>query len=255
MSVNFERGSLKPNLGSSQAEALRESQMPWDNDQRHSITNYKSNMAYKTIEGGVHMAANVSGVAYFYNNNDAALSGAAPGDYTIDSISGNQGSSWLNKTYDATPYIGNTCRLIFHYTSGSSYTGDAQIGDVNIGTQNYSFESNIQGWRTTTVNSNSITKDNYDNGSYGLQNILNGTTNNRWNRDASGTGSGGTGLAGTGNAGTWYLYAEVSGQGYPSKDYVTDSPTFVVDNGTFNAVLGMSGGTIGTLDIYLRVIS
>jgi hypothetical protein len=255
MSVNFERGSLRPNLGSQVTQAERENQMPWDDDQRHSITNYKSNIAYKTIEGGVHMAANVSGAGYWYNNNDGQKTGAPPGDYTIDTISGNQGTSWLTKTYDATTYIGNTCRLIFHYTGGSSYTGDAQIGNVTIGSTNYSFESNAEGWRTTQSNSSAMDKDNYDQGNFAFNLIQNGTSANRWNRDAGGTGSGGTGLVGNGAAGSQYLYAEVSGSGYPSKDFICDSPTFVVDNGTFNAVLGMYGATIGTLDIYLRVIS
>ena len=40
------------------------------------------------------------------------------------------------------PYVGSTGRLVFQYVSGSSYTGDIQIDDINIGSSNnYSFDS------------------------------------------------------------------------------------------------------------------
>ena len=255
MSVNYERGNIVRDGYTTEAEVVAQNRMPWDNDHTGSITNYKSNIAYKTSDGYTRPTLSTTD-SFFYNNGTGNFSSAAPGDYLIDTISGNQGTSWFTRTYDASPYISNTCRVIFHYTSGTSFTGDAQIAEVNLGTTAWDFETNNEGWQTTNVNSSTLTLSNYTtNGS--LISVQNGTTTNRWNRDASGTGSSGTGIATAGLAqnGSWYLYAETSGAGYPSKDFFCHSPDIVVDNSTFNMILGMYGATMGTLIVYLRVIS
>lgn len=255
MSVNYERGNIVRDWLLTQSDVEEQNRMPWDAYHVGSITNYKSNIAYKTSDAGTTPILN-TGDSFFFNNNSGIVTAAAPGDYLIDTISGNQGTSWLTKTYDASPYISNTCRLIFHYTSGTSFTGDAQIAEVNIGSTSYTFETNSEGWRTTTANSTIITKDNYLTSTGQTVSVANGTVSNRWSRDIGGTASGSTAIPFTDpGGGSWYLYTETSGNGSSFKDFICDSPTFVVDNATFNMILGMYGATIGTLDIYLRVIS
>ena len=227
--------------------------MQWDGDYTGAISNYKSNIAYKTSDAGTtpfHQTAD----SFFYNNNSGQLTGSPAGDYLIAQIgSGNQGNSWITKTYDASPFVTNSCQVIIHYTSGTSFTGDAQIAEVNLGSTTWDFEVGSQGWVTTTVNSGTLTKDNYlTSGS--VNPIINGTTSNRWNRDANGTGSSNTGVStSVGQNGSWYIYAETSSNGYQNKDFICASPIITVDNATFNIIFGFYGATIGPTDIYIRV--
>lgn len=253
MSINYERGNVVRDWRLNQSDLEAQNRMQWDDDYTGAISNYKSNIAYKTSDAGttpIHSTAD----SFFYNNNLGKLSGSAAGDYLIAQIgSGNQGNSWITKTYDASQFITNSCQVIIHYTSGTSFTGDAQIAEVNLGSTTWDFETSGDGWVTTTVNSNTLTKDNYTtNGSTAT--IVNGTIANRWNRDANGTGSSNTGVSTTtGQNGSWYIYAETSSNGYSNKDFICASPTITVDNSTFNIIFGFYGGTIGQTDIYIRV--
>lgn len=195
MSVNYERGNIVRDGYTTVPEVEAQNRMPWDGDHTGSITNYKSNIAYKTSDAGTRPILSTAD-SFFYNNGGGFFDGAAPGDYLIDTISGNQGTSWLARTYDASAYVGNTCRVVFHYTSGTSFTGDAQIAEVNLGSTTWDFETDNEGWQTTAANSSTLTLSNYTT-SGSLISVVNGSTTNRWNRDQNGTGSSGTGVSRT----------------------------------------------------------
>jgi len=80
----------------------------------------------------------------------------------LDTRTGQYSSSayeQVNLSSAFTPYVGSTGRLVFQYTSGSSFTGDIQIDDINIGSSNnYSFEATGQSFETTTDGSTDTTR-------------------------------------------------------------------------------------------------
>src|SRR6056300_1139490 len=79
----------------------------------------------------------------------------------LDTRSGQYSTSayeQVNLSSAFAPYVGSTGRLVFQYVSGSSYTGDIQIDDINIGSSNnYSFETNGDGFLTTATGSTDAT--------------------------------------------------------------------------------------------------
>lgn len=172
-------------------------------------------------------------------------------------------SSWQNVSMSVSAYKGNTVRFIWHYVSGSNYTGDLQIDQVALPSYNfgqsywtqttYPFNTNTSfndgGFQTNTNNSSTFS-------GATLATVASGTTSGRWNGRSGGTPSGSTGLSsGYGGSG-WYVYAEVSGtSGYPSKNFWLVSPYTFLPNyvGTpyFGFRLGRCGATIGTLKIYI----
>jgi hypothetical protein len=146
-------------------------------------------------------------------------------------------------------FVGSTGRLVFQYTSGTSFRGDIQLDDINIANNNYSFEVSGENWQTTTDGSTTTT---YTDAFYqGLAwtSVGTGTSVNRWNRDSGGTGSSSTGLA-SADAGSWYLYVETSSPGYSYKVSWLRSPEIVLDNNTLNFALGRYGSNIGTLRVF-----
>lgn len=52
MSVNYERGNIVRDGYTTVPEVEAQNRMPWDGDHTGSITNYKSNIAYKTSDAG-----------------------------------------------------------------------------------------------------------------------------------------------------------------------------------------------------------
>ena len=164
-------------------------------------------------------------------------------------------TSWQGVSIAISAFKGKTVRFIFHYVSGSSYTGDLQIDSVTF--PRYYTSVNGGNWQTTTTNTSS-----YAGASW--SNVTVGTTAARWNGRTGGTPSGGTGLSsGSGGSG-YYVYAETSagatGQpnGHPSVNFWLRSGTHDITNavGTpyFGFQLGRSGATIGTLETYIEEI-
>lgn len=98
---------------------------------------------------------------------------------SLDSISG-QSASWSNRNVDISEYAGATVRLVFRYISGSSYTGDIQLDNINLDGNAYSFENTGESFQTSTSNISSY-------GSVSWSSLSTGTTAARWNVDSGGT--------------------------------------------------------------------
>lgn len=180
-------------------------------------------------------------------------------------------SSWQTVSIPVTAYKGKTVRFIFHYVSGTSYTGDLQIDQVSFPTYfsfinewagitssfgSSSFTSVSAGtgggsWQTTTTDTSSYTGASWST-------LAAGTTSLRWNGRSGGTPSGSTGLSSAYGGSGFYVYAEVSGSGYSNKNFWLRSGTHTLtaQPGTpyFGFRLGRCGSTIGTLKVYVEEI-
>lgn len=182
-------------------------------------------------------------------------------------------SSWQTVSIDVSAYKGKTVRFIFHYVSGTNYTGDLQIDQVafpaffqfgasqfwgqitsTFGTSSFtasSTGSNGGNFQTTTTDTSSYTGASWST-------VAAGTTSLRWNGRSGGTPSGSTGLSSAYGGSGFYVYAEVSGSGYSNKNFWLRSGTHNITSQTgtpyFGFRLGRCGATIGTLKVYIEEI-
>ena len=165
-------------------------------------------------------------------------------------------SSWSNQiTTLSSAYIGHDVRFVWKYTSGSSFTGDFQLGgNVTLGTTIFDLDTySGTPWQTSRVD----TAD-FDNVSF--FNIATGTTALRWNRRVnSAPPSSGTGLTPPpyfGGDNTYY-YAETSSGGSPSKRFWLRSPQVSITSGNQAADWwrGNFGATMGNYRLYVEVIT
>ncbi len=173
-------------------------------------------------------------------------------------------------------FKGKTVRAVFHYVSGSNYTGDVQLDMISMPWYGSFFGSPTQwqtmstgfggstfsalqlnpdftsngNWETNTSDSSSYAATTF--GSIGTSTSAYG----RWVGRSNGTPSGGTGLTSSPFNGM-HVYAETSSQGggYPSKNFWLRSPEWDhIDNevGTpsFTFYYGAYGNTIGTMRVY-----
>ena len=174
----------------------------------------------------------------------------------LSTTSPGSSTSWSNQnTTLSSLYYGHDVRVVWRYTSGSSYTGDFQIGgNVTLGGTTFDLDTySGAAWQTTRVDTVS-----YDTATF--YDILTGTSLMRWNKRAnSAPPSGGTGLSPppyTGGDSTYY-YTEVSGSGYPNKRFFLRSPQVSISSG--NAQIdwwrGNYGSTMGSYSIYLEIIT
>ena len=169
----------------------------------------------------------------------------------LDTVSGESGQ-WSQRTVDISGYAGATVRPVFHYVSGSSYTGDIQLDQIVIGGTTSSFEAWGDGYQR-----NLKTLQTSDYASVDWVSLSTGGTNGEWMRDLNGTPSGGTGLQ-TAASGSFYVYAETSqaGSGFPDKDIWLRGPQVTLGaSPTFTYYEARLGATIGTLNVHLDVIS
>lgn len=183
-----------------------------------------------------------------------AAGGAGGGGYSgplgltasLDGISG-QAAGWRTRNVDISLYSGATVRPVFRYISGSSFTGDIQLDNIQIGGNTYSFETSADGFDTDT--NNPLTY-----GSVSWASVGTRTANyGRWIRDSGGTGSNGTGES-TAGSGTYYVYAETSSTGSPSVRFWLRGPSIVLPSDpTMSYMEARLGATIGSLDVYLFV--
>lgn len=167
-------------------------------------------------------------------------------------------TSYESIEVDLTSYIGNTVKIVIHYVSGSSYTGDVQIDDITLWNDSKSSGVPSYGFSSTTHNFETSTTDVSSYSSVTWSYVGTGTTALRWNRDAGGTGSSGTGLAFDRGGGTgYYLYAETSSSGNPSKNFWLRSPNVSVTSTYHNLeiYLARCGATVGTVKVHVDVIS
>lgn len=168
---------------------------------------------------------------------------------SLDTVSG-QNASWSQRTVDISAYVGATVNLVFHYTNGANgLRGDMQLDQINIDGTTYSFESNSDSFETSGNNEST-----YNDVSW--LSVATATTNGRWNRDSGGTPTGDTALS-TASDGSFYLYAETSSPanilGY---NFWLRSPQITLSSSpTLSYYEARSGSDIGTLNVYLNVIS
>jgi hypothetical protein len=178
------------------------------------------------------------------------------------SVSAQNNSTWTQRTADISDYIGCDARLVVLYQSGSSFTGDAQLDTFNIGGTTYNPTANgttIGGASLqVTTNQPSPGADLDDiNSEYNAitwSNIATAVTAGRWNRDGFGTPSGGTGNT-SGNSGPYYIYAETSGIGLPSKWFWLRTPEVTITTSTLSLFTAQNGATCGPIYVYLDVTS
>ena len=167
---------------------------------------------------------------------------------SLDSISGEL-SGWRTRSnIDISEYLGATVRPVFHYYSGSSFRGDIQIDNIQIGGYTYSFESSLQSFQCD----NSSNSANYTSVSW--VSLATGTLLGRWNRDSGGTPSSNTGMTSAAN-GTYYVYAETSGSGSPGKNFWLRGPEIVLpsDIPVMSYAEARLGVNMGTLNVYLDI--
>ena len=156
--------------------------------------------------------------------------------------------AWSQRTIDISSYAGATVRVVFKYLSGSSYRGDIQLDLVDIDGNSYSFENTGEGFETSLNAESSYAV-------VGWSSLSVGTSTLSWNVDSGGTGSGGTGRTDAAN-GSYYVYAETSTPGSPSKDFWLRSPQITLGpSPTLSFYEARLGANIGTLDVYLDVVS
>jgi hypothetical protein len=199
----------------------------------------------------------------------------------LQTISGQQHSTATTAatavSINVNAFKGKDVRAVFHYVSGSNYTGDFQLDNIMMpyygsmfigmnptwtsmntgfggstfgaGQLNPDFTSNGN-WETNTNNSSSYTTTTF--GSIGTSTGAYG----RWVGRSNGTPSGGTGLTSSPFSGM-HVYAETSsnGSGYPSKNFWLRSPEWThisteSGNALFSFTYGAYGSTIGTMRVY-----
>lgn len=169
---------------------------------------------------------------------------------------GNYSSSWLySGLISLNDYSNYEIRLVFHYVSGNSYTGDFQVEDIfinNNGLQStYNFANSVHSFQTSTVDTQF-----YDDVAFST--LQTGTSALRWNRDSGGTGSGGTGLNGRLGSSDYYVYAEASSPGYANKNFWLRSPLIYLaqsGNKEFSFYYAKYGATMGTMNVYVEAVN
>lgn len=167
---------------------------------------------------------------------------------SLESISG-QSTTWSTRTINLSAYANKTARIVFHYSNGSSFTGDIQLDHIQINGNNWSFESGVDNFETTTTNTDI---NSYSSATFSA--VATGTTAARWNRDSGGTPSGNTGRADA-DDGSFYLYAEtsspanVSGYGFWLR-----SPSIPLGSSpSLSYAEARLGAGIGTLNVFLDI--
>lgn len=171
-------------------------------------------------------------------------------------------SSWQNVSMSVSAYKGKIIRFVFHYVSGSSYTGDLQIDNVAIPYWPMYWSQTTYNFGSTSLNASAFQTNSNNTSDYSSVSFTSvGTATNNYGRfvgRSGGTPSGGTGLSsGYGGSG-YYVYAEASSSGYPSKNFWLRTQNIIMPNqvGTpyFGFRLGRYGATIGTLKVYVEEI-
>ena len=169
-------------------------------------------------------------------------------------------NSYEDITYDVSSYAGMRVRFVWHYVSGSSYTGDVQIDNFSLelsynSTQYYS--QNFNGlffsgeeFQTSSADTSAYT-------SVSFSNLAVGGTALKWNLDSGGTSSGSTGLTTDGDGtSSRYVYAEVSNPGYPNKNFWLRSFEMTLPEIQSEVKFKMAryGATIGTICLHIDVL-
>jgi len=168
---------------------------------------------------------------------------------TLITVPAQNSAVWSLRSVDISQYMGASARLVIRYLSGSSYRGDIQFDDFNVGGNTFDPEVG-----TNSFERNNTTSAPSDYASVGWTALLKATTSGYFNRDASGTGSGSTGLT-SGHTGIYYYYAETSSSGYPYKYFWLRSPIVTITADTLSFWSAQYGSSMGGFEAYLDIIS
>ena len=169
-------------------------------------------------------------VSFYENRNgatigtvDVYLANSSGGLITssLYSASGDNGDTWVERT-PISASVSENFRVVWHYVSGSSFTGDYAIDEVTINGTTYDFDSTDGGFISPRDlnTANSVTA---YNDAVSLATAT-GTVLGRWNRNTGGTPSGSTGpSSGFGGSG-YYVYAETSSPNFSNVNFWLFSP-------------------------------
>lgn len=149
-------------------------------------------------------------------------------------------------------YRGATVRPVFFYenTSGG-FKADLQLDSIDL-------DGNFYGAGTETFQTTTSSTDISNYSSASFSNVATATTAGRWNRDTGGTPSTGTGRTDAAG-GNYYYYAETtSPANVAGFKFILRGPQVTLGNDpdfTFYEARYSSDNTMGTLKVYLEVIS
>ena len=199
--------------------------------------------------------------------NDTSQTPAAPTELSyyeltlLRTITG-QASYWATTTDSLASYAGQTGRVVFNYTNGSSsfrrYRGDMQLDSISFDGSSYSFDApsghdfvTSTAFSGTAASMDPNTLSTFNDQIRNYANLTTGTTSNRWNVDANGTGSSQTGLS-TAHSGSYYVYAETSGSGSQNQDFTLASPLVTLSSNPGNLFYAFAryGSNIGSTRVY-----
>lgn len=121
---------------------------------------------------------------------------------TIATITG-QNNSWVQFS-GYVDYITAPYRVVFHYLSGNSFTGDIALDTIVINGTTYNFDSTNDGFETSTTGTSAIATAFSE-----KVTVPTSTTARRWNRRTGSTPSASTGPT-SAQSGSYYVYAETS---------------------------------------------
>jgi len=199
--------------------------------------------AYNTVNGTETLW--VDGFRLYEEDYDITAIGLSP---ALIRVPAQNLSTWTQRTFDITPWIGRTGRLVVEATRGSSFTGDIQIDDMSFGGTTYDPESGTNSFERdsavaavgklyTAVTWTALTTATSGNG--------------LWLRDNLGTASSDTGNT-SGNTGDYYYYIETGG-GSTGSSFWLRSPSITINNGTLSLYTAQNGATCGTINVYLDI--
>ncbi|MEM9920946.1 MAG: hypothetical protein AAF990_22795 [Bacteroidota bacterium] len=169
------------------------------------------------------------------NNNGASWT-------NIWSKSGDQDNQWWQEAIDLSAFVGQTVKLRFHATTGSSFRGDMAVDNVRLST------STAPTYLNCNATINSFPYNESFEGGMGNWSIQS-TGYDIWDRWSGSTPSGNTGPSSAAN-GSYYLYTEASSPNNPNKTAILQGPCFDLSNApaaTFSFKYHMNGFHIGTI--------
>tara|TARA_B110000285_G_scaffold118976_1_gene134771 strand:+ start:93 stop:767 length:675 start_codon:yes stop_codon:yes gene_type:complete len=177
-------------------------------------------------------------ISDFYGYTTPGLTGV------LDTETLTSSTSWSQYTLNLVNY--GDAKLVIAYTSGTSYTGDIQIGGpIVCGSTTFNPNNTTPTWQTSRSGETTYS-------SVVWNTVLDGATSLRWNRRNTAPSSGGTGLAPVSPV-NYFYYAETSSPGYSNRLFWLRSPTFNINssNKTLSFYLANYGATVNNFKVYL----
>ena len=184
-------------------------------------------------------------ISDFYGYSSAPPSGLTPALITIPA---QNNSTWTYRSANISSYIGSRVHVVFRYingTAGTTFRGDVQLDDFNLGGYSFDPETSTHSFGTSTNSTSTYS-------SVSWAGLPTGTNQGIWNRDGFGTPSSGTGNT-SGNTGSFYYYAETTGSVH-GQYYWLRSPPIRLSTSTLSFYSAQNGDNCGSIDVYLDII-